>query len=108
MSGSSTPTFPVPSWLSAFSLRITENPVVKAPAETDGITSPWAAADRGAGGRPQPVKPPLASPAVASAAISAEASRPAPGSAHDRPRLRGRGTRPAVMPWRTGSQNAAR
>ena len=76
VSGSSTPILPVPRRLSVLSLRITEKSVVKDPAETEGITSPWAAADRGAGGRPQPAKPPPAStapasPAAASAAISA-------------------------------------
>ena len=51
VSGRSTPIFPVPSRVTVFSLRIIEKPVVKAPAATEGITSPWAAADRGAGGR---------------------------------------------------------
>ena len=49
MSGSSTPILPVPRRLSVLSRCITEKSVVKDLAETEGITPPWAAADRGAG-----------------------------------------------------------
>ncbi len=76
MSGSSTPILPVPRRLSVLSLCITEKSVVKDPAETEGITSPSAAADRGAGGGVQPAKPPPASTAPASTVRASRCSQP--------------------------------